>query len=138
MGDDCLHESMDFTPALANYNKAISICDDYIPAWYGKGLALMDAGDTTEAIVAFKKVVELDSANFNASFQLGNIYKKQGDLYDALDWYLVALKNGEKESSIHSRLSDLYYEMGDENMAEHHKKLAKKYQSYSRSNKKKK
>ncbi len=138
MGDDCLHESMDFTPALANYNKAISICDDYIPAWYGKGLALMDAGDTTEAIVAFKKVVELDSANFNALFQLGNIYKKQGDLYDALDWYLVALKNGEKESSIHSRLSDLYYEMGDENMAEHHKKLAKKYQSYSRSNKKKK
>lgn len=131
MGNDCLQEAMDYTPAIANYNKAISLSEDYVPAWYGKGLALMEAGDVTEAIDAFKKVVELEESNYNAPYQLGNIYKKQGDFYDALDWYLVALKNGEKESSIHSRLSELYEELGDEDMADKHKKLAQKYRNYS-------
>lgn len=138
MGDDCLHESMDFTPAIANYNKAISISEDYIPAWYGKGLALMEAGDMHEAIDVFKRVVELDSNNFNALFQLGNIYYRQGGFYDALDWYLRALNNREKDFSIHIRLSELYKELGDEKMSEQHKKLAQKYRNYSRCRKNKK
>lgn len=55
MGNDCLQESMDYTPAIANYNKAISLCNDYVEAWYGKGLALMDAGVIDEAIESFKR-----------------------------------------------------------------------------------
>ncbi len=127
MGNDCLQETMDYTPAIANFNKAISLCDDFLPAWYGKGLALMEIGDINCAIESFKKVVELDSTNYNAPFQLGNIYMNQGDLYDALNWYLVALSNGEKEPAIHSRLADLYEKIDDEEMAEKHRKLAKKY-----------
>lgn len=132
MGNDCLHEAMDYTPAIANYNKAISLCDDYVPAWYGKGLALMEAGDLSEAVEAFGKVVELDEANYNAPFQLGNIYMGQGELYDALNWYLVALSNGEKEPAIHNKLADLYEQIGDDSQADKHRRLAEKYSRVSR------
>lgn len=136
MGNDCLQESMDYTPAIANFNKAISLCDDYVPAWYGKGIALMDAGEIESAIDALKKTYELDETHYNAPFQLGNIYMSQNNHFEALEWYLVALENGEKESAIHSRLFNLYEEIGDDDMAEKHKKLAQKYKSYSRSKKK--
>ncbi|MBR5331929.1 MAG: AAA family ATPase [Muribaculaceae bacterium] len=129
MGNDCLHESNDYTPAIANFNKAISLCADFVPAWYGKGLVLMENFEHDEAISAFKKVVELDELNFNAPFQLGNIYMGQGDFYEALNWYLVALSNGEKEPSIHMRLSDLYEKIGDDEQADMHSKLAKKYRN---------
>ena len=132
MGNDCLQETMDYTPAIANYNKAISISEDYIPAWYGKGIALMDAGDDEEAIIALKKVVELDSENFNAPFQLGNIYMKNDSDYEALEWYLIALKNNDKEYSIHTRLAELYEKIGDEDQADLHRKLAKKYRGRTR------
>ena len=132
MGNDCLQETMDYTPAIANYNKAISISEDYIPAWYGKGIALMDAGDDEEAIIALKKVVELDSENFNAPFQLGNIYMKIDSDYEALEWYLIALKNNDKEYSIHTRLAELYEKIGDEDQADLHRKLAKKYRGRTR------
>lgn len=136
MGNDCLQEAMDYTPAIANYNKAISLCDDFVPAWYGKGLTLMEIGNINSAIDSFKKVVELDNTNYNAPFQLGNIYMNQGELYDALNWYLVALSNGEKESAIHSRLADLYEKIGDEEMAEKHSKLAIKYRGNKQRRKK--
>ena len=130
MGNDCMQESMDYTPAIANFNKAISMCDDCIEAWYGKGLALMEVCDYGEAITAFKKVVELDAANYNAPFQIGDIFMRQGEMYEALNWYLVALSNGEKEWAIHSRLADLYEKVGDEEMAEKHNSLAQKYRRY--------
>ena len=129
MGNDCLQETNDYTPAIANFNKAISLCEDFVPACYGKGLVLMENYEQDEAIKAFKKVVELDELNYNAPFQLGNIYMGQGDLYEALNWYLVALSNGEKEPSIHMRLSELYEKIGDDEQADMHAKLAKKYRN---------
>ncbi len=135
MGNDCLQETMDYTPAIANYNKAISLCEDFVPAWYGKGLAFMEIGDVGCAIDSFKKVVELDSTNYNAPFQLGNIYMNQGELYDALNWYLIALSNGEKKAAIHSRLADLYEKIGDEEQADIHARLAKKYRKNRSKNK---
>ena len=138
MGDDCLHETMDFTPAIANYNKAISISDDYIPAWYGKGLALMEAGEYEEAKIAFEKVVELDSMNYNAPFQLGNLYMLNDDLYEALNWYLFALNIKDKESAIHTKLADVYERIGDETQAENHRILSKKYRVPLRDKKRKK
>lgn len=132
MGNDCLQESNDYTPAIANFNKAISLCEDFVPAWYGKGLVLMENFEPEEAIKAFKKVVELDELNFNAPFQLGNIYMGKADFYEALNWYLVALSNGEKEPSIHMRLSDLYEKIGDDEQADMHAKLAKKYRNNRR------
>ena len=96
----------------------------------------MDAGDNESAIDALKKVYELDETHYNATFQLGNIYMSQNNYFVALEWYLIALAIEEKESAIHSRLSDLYDAIGDEDMAEKHAKLAQKYRNYSRSKKK--
>lgn len=135
MGNDCLQETMDYTPAIANFNKAISLCDDYVPAWYGKGLALMDSCDYADAIDAFKRVVEIEPENYNAPFQLGNIYLSQGEMYDAVNWYLVALSNNEKEPAVHARLTEVYDKIGDEEQAEYHRQLAKKLRNRPRGKK---
>ena len=61
MGDYCVHEGMDYTPAIANYDKALSLDDKCVDAWYGKGLALMDSGESANAIDCCKmegKMVE--------------------------------------------------------------------------------
>ncbi len=135
MGNDCLQETMDYTPAIANFNKAISLCDDYVPAWYGKGLALMEAGDYADAIDAFERVVEIDPENYNAPFQLGNIYMNQSEMYDAVNWYLVALSNNENEPAVHARLADVYDKIGDEDQAEYHRQLATKLRNRPRGKK---
>jgi len=126
MGDECLHEGGVITPAIANYDKALSLSPDYIDAWYGKGLALVSAECVDDAIDCFEKVVELDCNHYNALFQLGNIYMKLDDYSPALDWFLKALSVNESNPTIHNRLADLYEKVGEETAADHHRKMAKK------------
>lgn len=126
MGDDCLHEGMDYTPAIANYNRAIEFDPDCVAAWYGKGLALMDAGESDDAAECFMRVSELDPGNYNAPFQLGNICMKRDDLYDALNWYLVALDCDDKVAAVHARIADLYEKIGEDSQAEKHRRMEMK------------
>lgn len=126
MGDECLHDGGVITPAIANYDKAISLSPDYVDAWYGKGLAMATAECADEAIECFEKVVELEPNHYNALFQLGNVYMSVDDYSPALDWYLKALSANEKEPAIHSKLADLYEKVGEYTAADHHRKMAKK------------
>lgn len=124
MGDDCLHDGMDYTPAIANYDKALSLDEDYVPAWYGKGLALMDVGDTNGAIECFMRVMSLECSHFNAAFQLGNVYMKNDQMHDALNWYLVAVDCNKKDAAVHDRIADIYEKIGDESLADEYRQLA--------------
>lgn len=124
MGDDCLHDGMDYTPAIANYDKALSLDEECVPAWYGKGLALMDAGDIDAAIGCFRQVMTLDDRHFNAAFQLGNIYMKDDELHDALNWYLIAVDCNKKDAAVHDRIADIYEKIGDETLAEEYRQIA--------------
>lgn len=124
MGDDCLHDGLDYTPAIANYDKALSLDEDYVPAWYGKGLALMDAGDTDGAIECFMRVMSLECSHFNAAFQLGNIYMKNDQMHDALNWYLVAVDCNKKDAAVHDRIADIYEKIGDESLADEYRQIA--------------
>lgn len=126
MGNDCVHDIGEITPAIANYDKAISLCPEYVDAWYGKGLALMSVDDEEEASRCLEHVLVLDPKHFNAAFQRGNIAYRRDDLLEALDWYLKAESIDGKQAAIHSRLADVYEKAGEENAAEHHRRLAAK------------
>ena len=132
MGDDCVADGMDMTPAIANYDKAISLSPDFIPAWYGKAMALIGVGEIDDAIESMKCIYEKDDSNSIAPYKIGEIYLKQGELYEALNWFLAALNRNETESSIHNRIADVYDKIGDEELAGRHRILAKKYQSHRR------
>ena len=135
MGDDCVAEGMDMTPAIANYDKAISLYPDFIPAWYGKGMALIGVGEIVDAIECMKYIYEKDVSNSIAPYKIGEIYLKQGELYEALNWFLAALNRNEIEPSIHKRIAVVYDKIGDEELADRHRILAKKYQSHRRRSK---
>lgn len=132
MGDDCLHDGDAITPAIANYDKALSLSPDYIEAWYGKGLALSTAEDYDAAIKCFEKIVELDETHYNALFQLGNIHMRLGDYTLALDWYLRALSVNETDPAIYNRIADLYEKVGENTAAEEYRKQARKLRSRRR------
>ena len=60
---------------------------------------------------------------------------KQGELYEALNWFLAALNRNEIEPSIHKRIAVVYDKIGDEELADRHRILDKKYQSHRRRSK---
>ncbi|MCM1518255.1 MAG: AAA family ATPase [Pseudoflavonifractor sp.] len=126
MGNECVHDGSEITPALANYDKALSISPDYTDALYAKGLALMSVGADDDAMDCFVKLLEIDKAHFNALFQCGNICYRNDDLVKALDWYLRAADMNGKSPEVHNRLADVYEKAGEENAAEHHRRLAAK------------
>lgn len=132
MGDDCLHDGDAIAPAIANYDKAISLSPDYVEAWYGKGLAMIAAEDCDEALRCFERVVELDGKHYNALFQLGNVYMRLDDYSLALDWYLRALAVNEKDPAINSRIADLYEKVGEDNAAGHYRRQAQKLRNRRR------
>ena len=135
MGDYCVHEGMDYTPAIANYDKALSLDDKCVDAWYGKGLALMDSGMTADAIDSFERAFAIDGNHFNAAFQLGNIYRRDGDMPLALDWYLIAQKCDKTSALVLERIADVYELIGDEDQADQYRSLAEKLRKQRRTKK---
>lgn len=132
MGDECVHDGGEITPALANYDKALSICPDYTDALYAKGLALMGVDADDEATDCFERLLEVDDRHFGALFQCGNICYRNDDLIKALDWYLRAASVNDKSPEIHNRLADVYEKAGEESAAKHHRHLAAKLKKVRR------
>ena len=135
MGDYCVHEGMDYTPAIANYDKALSLDDKCVDAWYGKGLALMDSGEPADAINCFERAYAIDGNHFNAAFQLGNIYRREGDMALALDWYLIAQKCDNTNAPVLERIADVYESIGDDDQADQYRFKAEKLRKQRRSKK---
>lgn len=135
MGDYCVHEGMDYTPAIANYDKALSLDDKCVDAWYGKGLALMDSGESVDAINCLERAYAIDGNHFNAAFQLGNIYRREGDMALALDWYLIAQKCDNTNAPVLERIADVYESIGDDDQADQYRFKAEKLRKQRRSKK---
>ncbi|WP_290393042.1 tetratricopeptide repeat protein, partial [uncultured Muribaculum sp.] len=126
MGDECRREGFDPTPALANYDKALSLCPDCVEAMWGNGRMYVEVGNDEEAIPWFKRVYELRPDEFDAPMSLGEIYMRAGNLSEAMNWFLIALSIDDEIAVVHERLADLYESIGEENAASHHNEMAKK------------
>lgn len=126
MGDECRREGFDPTPALANYDKALSLYPDCAEAMWGKGRMYVAVGNDEEAIPWFKRVYELCPDEFDTPMSLGEIYRRAGNLSEAMNWFLIALSINDEIAEVHERLADLYESIGEENAASHHNEMAKK------------
>lgn len=130
LGDDCRLDDMP-VPAVANYDKALTLLPGYIPAHYGRALALMTLEDYTAAITDFDEVLRHDPEHFDALLRMGLAYFQLSDSHNAMDRCLVALSLSEiKEyprpqlSQLHSLLADIYESIGDPSSAHHHRQIA--------------
>lgn len=65
--------------ALEGYSKAISLSSNMAPAWYNKGIILVELQDYAAAIDAFSKAIDLKDDLGEAYFNRGYVYLKLGN-----------------------------------------------------------
>ncbi|MDE7474344.1 MAG: AAA family ATPase [Duncaniella sp.] len=144
LGDDCRLDDMPI-PAIANYDKALTLLPEYLPALYGRALAEMTLEDYTAAVSDFETLLRhpdsdtkvTDTKNtpgrLDILIRMGLAYFNLGDTHNAMDRCLVALNLAETGeyprrllASLHSLLADIYDATGDPSSAHHHRRIAER------------
>ncbi|MCP4253023.1 MAG: tetratricopeptide repeat protein [Candidatus Scalindua sp.] len=75
------------------------------------GVAFYDTGEIDKAIDAFKEVLEIDSKEPEAHYNLGNAYADKEMFSDAIIMYKKAVENNHKFVDAYLNLSTLYLDM---------------------------
>ena len=76
-GDEKLDE------AIQSYKNALEIVPNYQDALHGLGMALFNGGRVDEAIVAARKLIEIDQDDILAHTSLSMFYQSQGRIEEA-------------------------------------------------------
>lgn len=113
--------------AIANFDKAISICPDCVDAKIEKAGLLADIKRHDEAEAIYKEVLAVDKSNGDANRGLGVLYFAGNRLADALKHMRKALKKSPTSPLIHETLAEIYERIGIPDKADEHRELAKKY-----------
>lgn len=126
MGEQCRLEGWDMEAALANFDKALTLYPAYGLAHIARGKALTAMHQYDSAMDAFRAALALDQQDWHACLEAGMLATSTGDIADALDLLLQALKIAPKEPKIHDAAADAYEKSGDEENARMHRLRAQK------------
>lgn len=124
LGDQCRAEGTDSAPAIANYDKALSLCPDYAPALLGKGRVLAETGDLDAAEQWLRKASEANTADWHALADLADIYTASHAYAEALDCLLSAVGRNRKVARVYDSLADLYTMLDQPEDAEYYRDMA--------------
>ena len=115
LGGFCVEDG-DFTPAVANYEKALSLVPDYPPAVIGLAKVLFDTGKKKDAVARLENFLrDVDNTNFNIMLCLGDFYYRMHRNEEALDTLIEAFVLSDRKSLFACRrLADIYADLGDE------------------------
>jgi tetratricopeptide (TPR) repeat protein len=128
--------------AMANYNKALRIMPDCIPAMIGKARLLMTLDQLESAEKELNKAIELDNNNYLAHMTMAELMEQFKDVPEAIKSYKRAAKADKKRPEPHERLQTIYENIGFEDLAEEEQEIAERlrkaiYKSKSNSKRKK-
>ena len=128
--------------AMANYNKALRIMPDCIPAMIGKARLLMTLDQLESAEEELNKAIELDNNNYLAHMTMAELMEQFKDVPEAIKSYKRAAKADKKRPEPHERLQTIYENIGFEDLAEEEQEIAERlrkaiYKSKSNSKRKK-
>ena len=128
--------------AMANYNKALRIMPDCIPAMIGKARLLMTLDQLESAEKELNKAIELDNINYLAHMTMAELMEQFKDVPEAIKSYKRAAKADKKRPEPHERLQTIYENIGFEDLAEEEQEIAERlrkaiYKSKSNSKRKK-
>lgn len=127
MGIDCADEIEDYTAAIANFNKALSLSPSNINALDNKTKTLYAIGEAEPAKETALRLLEIDPANLRALTTLADIANDDDDSYGSLDYLLRAMQHHPKQPGTYKRLATLYDSIGDEESASQYRQLYRKY-----------
>ena len=112
--------------ALANYNKALRIMPDCIPAMIGKAWLLMTLDQLESAEEELNKALELDKNNYLARMTMAELMEQVKDVPEAIKSYKRAAKADKKRPEPHERLQTIYEKIGFEDLAEEEQEIAER------------
>lgn len=125
LGNECA-EAGEYAPALANYNKALELAPDNYLALLLMAQLVAENGETDKAVSLLKEAVAINPDDTRALISIGDIYSAEGDMAAAMDFFLRAHAIDVYDKKILRRIISLFENMGDEESAEHYKKLLKR------------
>lgn len=80
-----LEKKRDYKSALSCYNRAINACDSQSEYYMAKGRVLAKYQEYyAEAVLSYKKSIELDKWNWQALLELGILFENNGDKFSAM------------------------------------------------------
>ncbi len=112
--------------ALANYDKAISICPDYIEAYLGKARLYMTIDEMDSAEKMLEKAREMQPNNYDVHIAMAEYYGTRKDVPGAIKAYKRAIKAKRTAPLPHEALASIYEALGLDDLADQHAAQAKK------------
>ena len=105
-----------YSMAQKSIDKALSINVNSARAYFLKGVAFMEQGDTVSAVTNLRVSANMDTAGFAAYMQLASIFQQQHDSA-AVDYYKEALKVKPDDEKALFGLARFYQELGRQDEA---------------------
>lgn len=125
--------------ALANYNKALRIMPECIPAMIGKARLLMAIDQLNGAEEELRKALELEKTNYQAHMAMAELMEQLKDIPEAIKSYKKAAKADKKRPEPHDKLQVIYERIGFDDLADEEQEIAEKLRKalYKKKSKKK-
>lgn len=125
--------------ALANYNKALRIMPECIPAMIGKARLLMAIDQLDGAEEELRKALELEKTNYQTHMAMAELMEQLKDIPEAIKSYKKAAKADKKRPEPHDKLQAIYEKIGFDDLADEEQEIAKKLRKalYKKKSKKK-
>lgn len=96
---------------MAKANVRLAFAHQYLGSLY------LERGERTEAIAEFRQALEIDRSNADVLYLLGDTLRKQGQLDEAIQHYMKALRFVPEFPQVYAGLARAYTEKGDEDKA---------------------
>ena len=125
--------------ALANYNKALRIMPECIPAMIGKARLLMAIDQLEGAEEELRRALKLEKTNYQALMAMAELMKQLKDIPEAIKSYKKAAKADKKRPEPHDKLQAIYEKIGFDDLADEEQEIAEKLRKalYKKKSKKK-
>ncbi|MBR4829550.1 MAG: AAA family ATPase [Muribaculaceae bacterium] len=120
------HDDIAIRSALANYNKALRILPDCLPAMLGKARLMMALDQFETAEQELKNALEIDKNCYEAHMILGELREQQSDIPKAIKSYKRAAKADKKQPGPHERLQAIYEKVGLDDLADEEQEIAQR------------
>ncbi len=120
-----------YQQALITVEKCLELDSNYNPALNLAGALYYRKMQYQEALHKLRKSLENNTYDPEANFYYGNIHKKLGNYYDALDGYGIAARSLKYRSQSYYNIASLYFILDELQRAEEFAKKALKFNAYN-------
>ncbi len=110
--------------AIEHFERSLTILPGNFQTLYNTGLCYSLNGDTSKAIEAYRKAIQMNNIYTNAMNNLAVIYEGQKQYDSAFYYYQMAYKISPNEKSLKQNISNLFYNKGLQEAFNNNKNLA--------------